>query len=166
MRRSPLLLEPVKKHEDILEPVNKHEGILSPRGVSSLNQYLWCSFGNYRYWTNSGTIVQNVTNMKKWYFKRTNNNIYSYVEGGMGSVSSAISKAAHEAGVHIMTNAEVLYFDLFLQELTCLYLKKVSLTTLHFAYSKKHPFWIIFRQKFVFSWAPDKITMKFDFYSL
>ncbi|KAJ4804342.1 Pyridine nucleotide-disulfide oxidoreductase domain-containing protein 2 [Rhynchospora pubera] len=33
--------------------------------------------------------------------------IWSYVEGGMGSVSSAISNAALEAGVHIMTNAEV-----------------------------------------------------------
>ncbi|KAF3333755.1 pyridine nucleotide-disulfide oxidoreductase domain-containing protein 2 [Carex littledalei] len=33
--------------------------------------------------------------------------IWSYVEGGMGAVSSAISKAALEAGVHIMTNAEV-----------------------------------------------------------
>lgn len=30
-----------------------------------------------------------------------------YVEGGMGSVSSAISKAALEAGVQIVTNAEV-----------------------------------------------------------
>ncbi|OAY80989.1 Pyridine nucleotide-disulfide oxidoreductase domain-containing protein 2 [Ananas comosus] len=33
--------------------------------------------------------------------------VWSYVEGGMGSVSLAISKAAREAGVHIMTNAEV-----------------------------------------------------------
>lgn len=32
-----------------------------------------------------------------------------YVEGGMGSVSLAISKAAREAGVHIMTNAEVCF---------------------------------------------------------
>ncbi|KAF2282761.1 hypothetical protein GH714_043170 [Hevea brasiliensis] len=34
-------------------------------------------------------------------------NIWSHVEGGMGSVSLAISKAANEAGVHIATNAEV-----------------------------------------------------------
>ncbi|XP_050291401.1 uncharacterized protein LOC126732532 isoform X3 [Quercus robur] len=34
-------------------------------------------------------------------------NIWSHVEGGMGSVSLAISKAAKEAGVHILTNAEV-----------------------------------------------------------
>ncbi|KAM3709533.1 hypothetical protein ACJW31_02G179000 [Castanea mollissima] len=34
-------------------------------------------------------------------------NIWSHVEGGMGSVSLAISKAAKEAGVHIITNAEV-----------------------------------------------------------
>ncbi|KAM3757339.1 hypothetical protein ACB098_02G180400 [Castanea mollissima] len=34
-------------------------------------------------------------------------NIWSHVEGGMGSVSFAISKAAKEAGVHIITNAEV-----------------------------------------------------------
>eukprot|EP00268_Persea_americana_P025287 TRINITY_DN24654_c0_g1_i4.p1 TRINITY_DN24654_c0_g1~~TRINITY_DN24654_c0_g1_i4.p1 ORF type:complete len:342 (+),score=68.49 TRINITY_DN24654_c0_g1_i4:295-1320(+) len=33
--------------------------------------------------------------------------IWSYVEGGMGSVSSAISNAAREAGAHIITNAEV-----------------------------------------------------------
>ncbi|KAH7860808.1 hypothetical protein Vadar_018268 [Vaccinium darrowii] len=33
--------------------------------------------------------------------------IWSYVEGGMGSVSSAISKAAKEAGTHIVTDAEV-----------------------------------------------------------
>ncbi|XP_077233339.1 FAD/NAD(P)-binding oxidoreductase family protein isoform X1 [Tasmannia lanceolata] len=33
--------------------------------------------------------------------------IWSYVEGGMGSVSLAISKAASEAGAHILTNAEV-----------------------------------------------------------
>ncbi|KAK9285622.1 hypothetical protein L1049_024818 [Liquidambar formosana] len=33
--------------------------------------------------------------------------IWSHVEGGMGSVSLAISKAAREAGVHIVTNAEV-----------------------------------------------------------
>lgn len=33
--------------------------------------------------------------------------IWSYVEGGMGSVSSAISKAAEEAGTHIVTDAEV-----------------------------------------------------------
>ncbi|XP_072988552.1 uncharacterized protein [Typha latifolia] len=33
--------------------------------------------------------------------------VWSYVEGGMGSVSLAISKAACEAGVHILTNAEV-----------------------------------------------------------
>ncbi|KAK7814426.1 pyridine nucleotide-disulfide oxidoreductase domain-containing protein 2 [Quercus suber] len=34
-------------------------------------------------------------------------NIWSHVEGGMGSVSLAIGKAAKEAGVHIITNAEV-----------------------------------------------------------
>ncbi|KAJ4851464.1 hypothetical protein Tsubulata_014133 [Turnera subulata] len=34
--------------------------------------------------------------------------IWSYVEGGMGSVSLAISNAATEAGAHIATNAEVL----------------------------------------------------------
>ncbi|KAE8647588.1 pyridine nucleotide-disulfide oxidoreductase domain-containing protein 2 [Cucumis sativus] len=34
-------------------------------------------------------------------------NIWSHVEGGMGSVSMAISNAAKEAGVHIATNAEV-----------------------------------------------------------
>ncbi|KAI4327597.1 hypothetical protein L6164_020037 [Bauhinia variegata] len=33
--------------------------------------------------------------------------IWSYVEGGMGSVSKAISHAAMEAGAHIVTNAEV-----------------------------------------------------------
>ncbi|BAT18220.1 uncharacterized protein [Oryza sativa Japonica Group] len=33
--------------------------------------------------------------------------VWAYVEGGMGSVSSAISKAALEAGVEILTNAEV-----------------------------------------------------------
>ncbi|PSR88047.1 Pyridine nucleotide-disulfide oxidoreductase domain-containing protein [Actinidia chinensis var. chinensis] len=33
--------------------------------------------------------------------------IWSYVEGGMGSVSLAISKAAQEAGAHIVTGAEV-----------------------------------------------------------
>ncbi|KAL7231472.1 hypothetical protein ACSBR2_009678 [Camellia fascicularis] len=33
--------------------------------------------------------------------------IWSYVEGGMGSVSLAISKAAREAGAHIVTDAEV-----------------------------------------------------------
>ncbi|MCL7038928.1 hypothetical protein MKW94_025707 [Papaver nudicaule] len=33
--------------------------------------------------------------------------VWSYVEGGMGSVSSAISNAAEEAGAHIITNAEV-----------------------------------------------------------
>lgn len=31
----------------------------------------------------------------------------SYVEGGMGSVSSAIGSAATEAGAHIITEAEV-----------------------------------------------------------
>lgn len=30
-----------------------------------------------------------------------------HVEGGMGSVSLAISNAAKEAGVHIVTNSEV-----------------------------------------------------------
>ncbi|XP_059655949.1 uncharacterized protein LOC132302951 isoform X2 [Cornus florida] len=35
-------------------------------------------------------------------------NIWSHVEGGMGSVSLAISKAAREAGAHIVTSAEVL----------------------------------------------------------
>ncbi|EXB37230.1 hypothetical protein L484_020289 [Morus notabilis] len=34
-------------------------------------------------------------------------NIWSHVEGGMGSVSLAISNAAKEAGVHIVTDAEV-----------------------------------------------------------
>ncbi|KAL5754649.1 hypothetical protein ACOSP7_022869 [Xanthoceras sorbifolium] len=34
-------------------------------------------------------------------------NVWSHVEGGMGSVSLAISKAAREAGVLILTNAEV-----------------------------------------------------------
>ncbi|XP_040999626.1 pyridine nucleotide-disulfide oxidoreductase domain-containing protein 2-like isoform X1 [Juglans microcarpa x Juglans regia] len=34
-------------------------------------------------------------------------NIWSHVEGGMGTVSLAISNAAKEAGVHIFTNAEV-----------------------------------------------------------
>ncbi|GFZ18676.1 FAD/NAD(P)-binding oxidoreductase family protein [Actinidia rufa] len=34
--------------------------------------------------------------------------IWSYVEGGMGSVSLAISKAAQEAGAHIVTGAEEL----------------------------------------------------------
>ncbi|KAK0605871.1 hypothetical protein LWI29_031669 [Acer saccharum] len=34
-------------------------------------------------------------------------NVWSHVEGGMGSVSLAISKAACEAGAHILTNAEV-----------------------------------------------------------
>ncbi|KAJ7944286.1 pyridine nucleotide-disulfide oxidoreductase domain-containing protein 2-like [Quillaja saponaria] len=34
-------------------------------------------------------------------------NLWSHVEGGMGSVSLAISKAAKEAGVHIITNAAV-----------------------------------------------------------
>lgn len=34
-------------------------------------------------------------------------NFHRHVEGGMGSVSVAISKAAREAGVHIATNAEV-----------------------------------------------------------
>ncbi|KAL5206630.1 hypothetical protein ABZP36_034839 [Zizania latifolia] len=33
--------------------------------------------------------------------------VWAYVEGGMGSVSSAISKAALEAGVEIVTNVEV-----------------------------------------------------------
>jgi hypothetical protein len=36
-----------------------------------------------------------------------------YVEGGMGSVSSAISKAALEAGVQIVTNAEVPFLFLY-----------------------------------------------------
>ena len=35
-----------------------------------------------------------------------------HVEGGMGSVSMAISNAAKEAGVHIATNAEVFYFSM------------------------------------------------------
>ncbi|KAK3224114.1 hypothetical protein Dsin_011139 [Dipteronia sinensis] len=34
-------------------------------------------------------------------------NVWSHVEGGMGSVSLAISKAACDAGAHILTNAEV-----------------------------------------------------------
>lgn len=33
--------------------------------------------------------------------------VWSYVEGGMGAVSSAISNAAIEAGAHIFTNTEV-----------------------------------------------------------
>ncbi|KAL4023744.1 pyridine nucleotide-disulfide oxidoreductase domain-containing protein 2-like [Cucumis melo var. makuwa] len=33
--------------------------------------------------------------------------IWSYVEGGMGSVSMAIANAARDAGAHIITNAEV-----------------------------------------------------------
>ncbi|KAG5241234.1 pyridine nucleotide-disulfide oxidoreductase [Salix suchowensis] len=33
--------------------------------------------------------------------------IWSYVEGGMGSVSSAIANAARESGAHIVTSAEV-----------------------------------------------------------
>ncbi|RDX64518.1 Pyridine nucleotide-disulfide oxidoreductase domain-containing protein 2, partial [Mucuna pruriens] len=33
--------------------------------------------------------------------------IWSYVEGGMGSISKAIGNAATEAGAHIVTNAEV-----------------------------------------------------------
>ncbi|CAK7339569.1 unnamed protein product [Dovyalis caffra] len=33
--------------------------------------------------------------------------IWSYVEGGMGSVSSSIANAAREAGAHIVTSAEV-----------------------------------------------------------
>ncbi|KAJ4714411.1 Pyridine nucleotide-disulfide oxidoreductase domain-containing 2 [Melia azedarach] len=40
-------------------------------------------------------------------------NVWSHVEGGMGSVSLAISKAAIEAGVHILTNAEVSQVLLF-----------------------------------------------------
>ena len=32
---------------------------------------------------------------------------HRYVEGGMGSVSFAISKAAKEAGAHVVTRAEV-----------------------------------------------------------
>lgn len=36
-----------------------------------------------------------------------------YVEGGMGSVSLAIGKAAMEAGAHIITRAEVFYWNLF-----------------------------------------------------
>ncbi|KAH9711446.1 Amino oxidase domain-containing protein [Citrus sinensis] len=36
-----------------------------------------------------------------------NPGIWSYVEGGMGSVSMAISSAAREAGAHIVTRAEV-----------------------------------------------------------
>ena len=35
-----------------------------------------------------------------------------HVEGGMGSVSLAISKAAKEAGVHIITNAEVCLLEM------------------------------------------------------
>ncbi|KAG0466106.1 hypothetical protein HPP92_017169 [Vanilla planifolia] len=40
--------------------------------------------------------------------------IWSYVEGGMGSVSMALSNAACEAGAHILTNAEV--FQLLVDE--------------------------------------------------
>ncbi|KAA0044812.1 hypothetical protein IC582_017009 [Cucumis melo] len=36
--------------------------------------------------------------------------IWSYVEGGMGSVSMAIANAARDAGAHIITNAEVSEF--------------------------------------------------------
>lgn len=39
---------------------------------------------------------------------------YRYVEGGMGSVSLAISKAAEEAGAHIVRNAEVCLFVILL----------------------------------------------------
>lgn len=39
-----------------------------------------------------------------------NDNHYRYVEGGMGAVSSAIEKAAKEAGAHIITSAEVSLF--------------------------------------------------------
>lgn len=35
-----------------------------------------------------------------------------HVEGGMGSVSLAIGKAAKEAGVHILTNAEVCLLEM------------------------------------------------------
>ncbi|MQL92988.1 hypothetical protein Taro_025626 [Colocasia esculenta] len=38
--------------------------------------------------------------------------IWSYVEGGMGSVSLAIANAAREAGAHILTNAEVCYLEI------------------------------------------------------
>ncbi|KAJ8770718.1 hypothetical protein K2173_021365 [Erythroxylum novogranatense] len=34
-------------------------------------------------------------------------NVWSHVEGGMGSISLSISRAAKEAGAHIITNAEV-----------------------------------------------------------
>lgn len=37
-----------------------------------------------------------------------------HVEGGMGSVSLAISNAAKEAGVHIVTEAEVCFMKNFL----------------------------------------------------
>ncbi|KAH9711441.1 Amino oxidase domain-containing protein [Citrus sinensis] len=40
-----------------------------------------------------------------------NPGIWSYVEGGMGSVSMAISSAAREAGAHIVTRAEVQLAD-------------------------------------------------------
>ncbi|KAF3791661.1 Pyridine nucleotide-disulfide oxidoreductase domain-containing protein 2 [Nymphaea thermarum] len=37
--------------------------------------------------------------------------VWSYVEGGMGSISMAIGRAACEAGAHIVTNAEVILAD-------------------------------------------------------
>ncbi|KHN00542.1 Pyridine nucleotide-disulfide oxidoreductase domain-containing protein 2 [Glycine soja] len=37
--------------------------------------------------------------------------IWSYVEGGMGSISKAIGNAAIEAGAHVVTNAEVALAD-------------------------------------------------------
>lgn len=37
---------------------------------------------------------------------------YRHVEGGMGTVSMAISNAAREAGAHILTDIEVAYHHL------------------------------------------------------
>lgn len=52
-----------------------------------------------------------------------------YVEGGMGSVSLAISKAAKEAGAHVVTSAEVYsfctHFSSFHNATSSLWSKKV-----------------------------------------
>lgn len=42
-------------------------------------------------------------------FVDTSSSICRHVEGGMGAVSLAISKAAKEAGVHIETDTEVCF---------------------------------------------------------
>lgn len=41
--------------------------------------------------------------------------MFRYVEGGMGSVSMAIGNAAKEAGVTILTDAEVCHFNIYLE---------------------------------------------------